>query len=211
MTARRHDRGGASGIRFGAIERYLGPAFAQIGDVHDPKWPQGYPGALELDRYRLRDYVRQRGASEGWIRFFTAAEGNIFDTNTAQVIAMEAADQPTRTFSLRGGNDQLPKAFAAALGDRVRLGSAVTGIRNRRSGVTVSYRDRFGRHQQVTAPYCVCTIPFPVLKRIELAGFDEEKRTAIEQHQLLPAGRVYFQTGTGSGDVTRWASSVGCG
>lgn len=177
------------------LTRYLGPGFEKIGDIKSPAWPRGFAGAEELDKSRLGDYARGNGASEGWMRYFAALEGDLFELDTAQALAVEAADAgASKTFGLHGGNDQLPKAFAAALGERVRYSSSVTSVVNDISGVTVGYRDRSGRGQQIVADYCVCAIPFPVLKRLQLSGFADEKMRAINEYQLLPLGRVYFQT-----------------
>jgi monoamine oxidase len=178
----------------GAVERHLAAGFAQVGDVADPTWPRPYPGALELDRFRLGDWLRDRGATQAWIRFLAALEGNLLDANTAQVVGREKADHSARTFTLQGGNDQLPKAFAAALGDRVHVGATVVCVDNDESAVTVAFRDRAGRRQQLTADFCVCTIPFPVLRRLRMVGFDDEKMRAIREYRLAPAGRVQLQT-----------------
>ena len=178
----------------GAVERHLAAGFAEVGDVADPAWPRPYPGALELDRFRLGDWLRDRGATQAWIRFLAALEGNLLDTNTAQIVGREKADRSTRTFTLQGGNDQLPKAFAAALGERVHLGATVERVDNHDSAVTVAFRDRAGRRQQLTADFCVCTIPFPVLRRLRMVGFDHEKMRAIREFRLAPAGRVQLQT-----------------
>jgi monoamine oxidase len=67
-------------------------------------------------------------------------------------------------------------------------------VANSASGVTVGYRDHDGRSQQIDADYCVCTIPFPVLSRLALSGFADEKMRAINEYQLMPLGRVFFQT-----------------
>ena len=126
-----------------AVERYLAPAFSEIGDVHDPQWPRAYPGAVELDRFSLREYLRRQGASQAWIRFFGALEGNLLDANTAQLIGMLKADHSTRTFGLRGGNDQLPKALAAASG---------AGFRSERPSSVSRTGPRRSRSPTSTAP-----------------------------------------------------------
>jgi monoamine oxidase len=65
------------------------------------------------------------------------------------------------------------------------------------NGVLVTYRDRFGAHHQLRADHCVCTLPFPVLRRVEITpAFSPNKMAAIEQYQLLPIARQYFQTRT---------------
>jgi oxygen-dependent protoporphyrinogen oxidase len=48
---------------------------------------------------------------------------------------------PSRLTSLEGGMGTLPAALAAALGERLRLGAAVTGLQRTESGWRVSTRD----------------------------------------------------------------------
>jgi monoamine oxidase len=84
--------------------------------------------------------------------------------------------------------------LAATLGGRVQVGASVVRVENGPSAVTVTYRDRTGKRHQLSGDYCVCTVPFPALRRVELHGFDEEKMRAIREYQMLPIGRVYLQT-----------------
>jgi monoamine oxidase len=49
----------------------------------------------------------------------------------------------------------------------------------------------------VDADWCVCALPFPVLRRLEITPvFSETKMAAIRQLQLMPVARQYFQTRT---------------
>ncbi|MDQ4102980.1 MAG: FAD-dependent oxidoreductase, partial [Actinomycetota bacterium] len=102
----------------------------------------------------------------------------------------------TKTYGLRGGNDQLPRAFAAALAPRIIYRARVLRIDSRSDEVIIGYRDPSGTEQRIAADFGVCTIPFPILKKLDLAGLTEQKMQAIEQYQLFSAARVYFQTRT---------------
>ncbi len=64
-----------------------------------------------------------------------------------------------------GGMDQIPYAFAKALGPVVRYGSPVTAIRKSGAGVTVDYTEK-GAAKQISADYCVVALPFSMLKKI---------------------------------------------
>ncbi|MCH9752231.1 MAG: FAD-dependent oxidoreductase [Alphaproteobacteria bacterium] len=76
---------------------------------------------------------------------------------------LDASSGPSE--EVEGGSQRLPEAMAASLGDSAVLnGTAVTGIDASGSGVTVRAGDRNYR-----APYCVCTLPFPVLRHLPLA------------------------------------------
>lgn len=68
-------------------------------------------------------------------------------------------------YRLAGGTDQLPQAFAAALGDRIRLGTEVIRIAQTANGVEVTARIA-GSTVQVEAGYLVCALPATTLRRI---------------------------------------------
>jgi monoamine oxidase len=64
-----------------------------------------------------------------------------------------------------GGMDRIPYAFAKSLGPIVQYGSPVTEIRKTANGVRISY-EQGGEKRQIEAAYCVCALPFSMLKKI---------------------------------------------
>ena len=74
--------------------------------------------------------------------------------------------QQLTMFQPVGGIDALPRAFAARLGPRVRLGAEVQAIRKTPSGVRIEYLEASGESRALAATYCICTIPLPVLRSI---------------------------------------------
>jgi monoamine oxidase len=59
--------------------------------------------------------------------------------------------------------------------------------------VTVTYSNSAGI-QTITADRVICTLPFPVLKEIEVSpAFSEEKQRAINELKLTPVTRTYLQ------------------
>jgi len=64
-----------------------------------------------------------------------------------------------------GGMDRIPYAFAKSLGNVVRYNSPVTEIRKTSNGVRISYTEH-GQAKQVSAAYCICALPFSMLKKI---------------------------------------------
>jgi monoamine oxidase len=64
-----------------------------------------------------------------------------------------------------GGMDQIPYAFAKALGPVIQYSSPVTEIRKTASGVKISYTQH-GQAKQIEATYCVCALPFSMLQKI---------------------------------------------
>ena len=64
-----------------------------------------------------------------------------------------------------GGMDRIPYAFAASLGPIIQYNSPVTEIRKTTTGVKISYTHG-GQTQQLSADYCICALPFSMLKKI---------------------------------------------
>jgi monoamine oxidase len=107
----------------------------------------------------------------------------------------------TLTSSLRqlvDGNSALPRAFAAALGERVRYGAPVHRVEADTRSVTVTHRHG-DRERTVVADRMVCAIPFSVLRHIELRGaFSPEKRRAIRELRYAPVSLVFVQCRAGA-------------
>jgi len=55
---------------------------------------------------------------------------------------------------------------------------------------------RAGRVETITADRVLCTIPFSVLRGLELPNFSDRKRELIQKLQYIPVTRVYLQTRT---------------
>lgn len=173
---------------------YAESGFAQLGDLSRPDWPAGVPSALELDRTTMDGYFARRGASRAWRDWFYAQNGRIARVNAAAGFAVESLQHGERLTSIEGGNDRLPYALAAALGDRVKYGSEVVRLAQDDRGVVVGFRDRRGRHE-LRADRCVCALPFAPLRRVRLdAGFSGPKMAAIARLRYMPAARYYVQT-----------------
>jgi monoamine oxidase len=179
------------------LPRYLLSGFDKLGDIFDPGWPGAFPSALELDATTLAGYMRSQGASETWLDWLFAQEGRVGRTNGAAGFAVESVAGGSNVQSIKGGNDLLPYAFAAALGRRVRYRCEVVRIAQDRRGVEVGYVDRTGRRHQIRADRCVCALPFAPLRRVSIAtAFSHEKLAAIHTLKYMAAARCHFQTRT---------------
>ena len=114
---------------FAMLGRYWGPGFQAVGDPTREEFPTA--SALTLDPYMLGEFFRKNGASDAWLKVLFATEGTIGRVNTLAVTALEGAPndgEHTHTYGLVGGNDQLPKALAGALGERVTYNSPVVRL-----------------------------------------------------------------------------------
>ena len=75
-------------------------------------------------------------------------------------------DQQLTMFQPVGGIDALPRAFVARLPGKIRYNAVVTEIRKNSRGVRIHYTNASGAPEAIDGAYCICTIPFPVLRTI---------------------------------------------
>ncbi|MGW6282682.1 flavin monoamine oxidase family protein [Kribbella sp. NPDC055071] len=182
---------------FAFFPQYVESGFGLLGDVHSPAWPGGFPTTAELDRETFTSYMRGRGASSGWTDWFFAQNGRLGRINALAGFAEELVADGKIVRSIEGGNDQLPKAFAAALAGRVKYRSQVVRVTSSYGGLRVNYRDRHGLHE-IRADRVVCAMPMPPLRKVDLscAGLSTQKLDAIHGLKYVPAARCFFQTKT---------------
>jgi monoamine oxidase len=101
---------------------------------------------------------------------------------------------PTRFSKVKGGNDNLPKAFARKLADKIRYGSPVVKLEQDANSARVTFLDK-GKSQTLSADRVLCALPFSVLRRIELPStFPERKTGIIKNLRYDSVSRVYLQT-----------------
>lgn len=94
---------------------------------------------------------------------------DVLNSKAWRVLSSVAGYEQQRTmFQPVGGMDQIAKGFEKHVGASIRYSTIVDEIKQGPKGVTVSYRDTDGKTGQVTADYCVCTIPLSVAKNIKM-------------------------------------------
>jgi monoamine oxidase len=86
------------------------------------------------------------------------------------VAAGDEFDMQTSLFQPVGGMGRIGDAFARELGPLIRYNSKVTDIHQDEHGVTATFVDAqsLQSKQSVTADWCVCTIPLPILAQIPM-------------------------------------------
>ena len=100
---------------------------------------------------------------------------------------------PERWRKIKGGSDLLPKAFAEKLAGKIHYGAAVVRVEQDANQARVIFMEA-GRQQALTADKVLCTIPFSVLRSIELPALSSRKRDVIKHTQYDAVSRVYLQT-----------------
>lgn len=92
---------------------------------------------------------------------------------------------------LQGGMDQLTDKLAKAVNGSIKCNQEIVALRVLENGVEVSWLEE-GRLHTRHCDYVLCTIPFSVLRQMELSGFDDNKLAAIYNTVYWPATKVLF-------------------
>ena len=122
---------------------------------------------------KLQDYISQ----SGWQRALAFSHG---------INQQPAMLQP------KGGMDKIGTAFASKISSYLTLEAVVKQIRKIANGVKIHY-EKNGALLEITADYCVCTIPTPVLKGVA-NDFSVNHQQEIEQFQYSSASKLAFQS-----------------
>lgn len=139
-----------------------------IGRFRDPSQPFGN-GCDDLDAVDLDTLFARQGASKRARDYLGGQHVNAL-YGVWRFAVMKDRGIPLsegETFHLKGGNGEMPKAFAARLGTRLRLNHPISAIRHDSDGVEVTftaYGDDTPRTMR--ADYLVNAISLPVLRRI---------------------------------------------
>lgn len=119
-----------------------------------------------------------------------------FTEGVGQFFGPELGGNPDRWFKIKGGSDLLPKALARKLGDKINYGAAVVRLEQDAKSVRAIFLQNGVRHT-ITADRMLSTIPFSVLKTIELPrSFSERRKAMIKNTRYDAVSRVFLQTKT---------------
>ncbi|HLX91508.1 MAG TPA: FAD-dependent oxidoreductase [Puia sp.] len=158
---------------------YLKPYTTHLKDPDQPY----ITASEELDKLSLADLFRKEGASAVALEFLGGK--NVSSLYAAwRLFLMEVRGIPLsegETFHLAGGNERITDAFAKALGDRVKLNHAVTDIRQKDSGVSVTY-NAYGREPiSLAADYLVIAMSLPIFRNIPVdPPFSASKQYVVD-------------------------------
>lgn len=141
-----------------------------------------------LDQKSLQQLCEEAGLSQEAIEFLAVTNGieTLMSTAATEHLREEHEQVWTLEFhEIVGGTDRLPAAFAARLRSKPRMGCEVIRLEqdpSRRRAAAV-YRDRkMNRLQRAEGDFLLCTLPFPVLNRLEVAPpFSPAKQRAIRE------------------------------
>ena len=185
----------AAGV-FGITSLYLEKYMSEVGNPRKPNWPPDDLAAI--DAITLKKLLTDLGASDGAIDIIAASQLGLLGFGLDSFSAMdgvvtEAIASDAIFYEIVDGNDQLASALKRKVKKQFKKASVVTRIEQDQNGVTVTYTNSDGL-QTITADRVICTLPFPVLKDIEVSpAFSDDKQRSINELKLTPVTRTYLQ------------------
>jgi monoamine oxidase len=172
---------------------------AAIGDLRTVVAQRGEEAWRDIvrdyDRYSLFEFLRAKGWSDGAIEYYAVMNFVEADLHNSfvEVLRDEIGKAYLHMYEIEGGMDRLPNAFFAALQHEIHLGAEVFAIDQAQDSVTVHYKTEAGRFT-ASGDYAVCTLPFPVLRTVEIVKpFSREKQRAIRQLNYHASTKILFQ------------------
>jgi len=149
----------------------------------------------EYDRFSIRDFLLQRGFSEGALELYGLMSFREANMNAAvseqfrEIVGHAFEDMQ----EIVGGMDQLPEAFYRHLARRLRFGAQVQAVTQDADSVTVHYRTRAGTCSE-TGDYVVCTVPLGLLRHLDFQPpLARAKYRAIRQLNYNASTKIFLQ------------------
>jgi monoamine oxidase len=105
----------------------------------------------------------------------------------------ELGGAPERWRKIKGGSDLLPGAFAKRLEGKILYSAPVLRIEQDANAARVVFLKANAPHT-FSADSVLCTIPFSVLRDVELPALSQPKRDVIKRVRYDAVSRVYLQT-----------------
>ena len=172
-------------------QKYVDPLLAEIGNPAAERMWHGT--AQSFDQSTWPELLRKRGASKGYVDFLIAQTGWEWDSALDFFRDDEGHRGAKHLTKVRGGNDLLPRAFADNLRKQIRYGAEITRIEQDGAGVRAVTMGAGGA-ETLSVDYLICTIPFSVLRRMEVVPqLPADKREVIEKIYYDPVVRTYAQ------------------
>ena len=182
----------------GMRTRYIKPAVDEIVQANRDGTMDEV--VAKYDRMSFHEFLANAGASPDAISLLAVEDWDLVGEGTDRQSAFDVLCQTTTysaftgtRYSIEGGNDVLPKAMAASLGERMNYGSEVARIERDNTGVRIMFT-KCGTAHTISGDYVICTLPFSILRRLEVSPpFSAEKQLTIKGLSYASISRVFLQ------------------
>jgi monoamine oxidase len=177
-------------LGFGGMDaNFVASVLHRVGDIEASGWPP--PALAGIDRISWGQFLIKSGASPAGAAYIAIG----FDRTSALDSLRYEKNHRHDMSKIRGGNDRLPKAFAAGLARVIRYGSPVVAIQQEERWVQAVVETAAGTRETVRGDRLICTIPFSVLRAIPVdPAFPPYKRNAIQDLTYGSVTRIELQT-----------------
>jgi monoamine oxidase len=171
-------------------------ALKPIMDMLAAQGPDAWPTIIkQYDHFSTRQFLLNDGWSEGAIEMFGVLENleSRMSASFVEVLLAELGHAFTDMSQIDGGMDLLPQAFLPALSKKIRFGCKLMAIDQSADQVTMYY-NTVGGKKQIQADYAIITLPFAVLRHVEvIKPFSREKQRAIRELHYDASAKILFQ------------------
>ena len=127
-----------------------------------------------------------------WLGNFMGLQG-WWDKSLGMFVRDTIVDTTKGLKEIVGGTGRLTDSVAATMANVIEINREVTSIRNMEDGVEISIRTTNPDDPQpetIKCDYVLCTIPFSVLRRMDLKGINPLKMRAISSMEYAAATKV---------------------
>jgi monoamine oxidase len=142
------------------------------------------PSHADLDKISFAEFLKQLDAPPEMIEQMQRSVSALMAVNIESISALHilneyALPESRASFRLAGGNDQVPKALAAQLRERIYYSRPVVKIAHYAAGARVTFLEN-GSPQTITGEHVVIAAPFTCVRKIEITpALSAEKMKAI--------------------------------
>lgn len=180
------------GVR-NVLQDAMQPVLMSMRDIASPEFP-----GESLRKYDINvgDFSKQKGIS---LDAFAGQGIGVFEPKTDRASTLGRARILPMLLSTRsvwripGGMDRLPRAIAAALGERIHYRSPVVSVKQRGDRVTVVALDG-GKERAFDGDFMIWAAPLPPLGNVTFEpGLSPGKQRAIKEAYFSAVTRVAIQ------------------
>ena len=149
----------------------------------------------EYDRYSLLEYLLERGVSEPalWLMGPVLNIESRFHFSLVEWFTHWHDDVFGDLEYIEAGSDTLANAFGPLLLDDTRLGADVRSIDQGPDGVVIGFTDPTGTRSTLAADEVIVTVPFVLLRHMEIGGLDVDKWYTIRNVYYGRAHKIFMQ------------------
>ncbi|MEM9926611.1 MAG: NAD(P)/FAD-dependent oxidoreductase, partial [Cyanobacteria bacterium P01_D01_bin.50] len=149
----------------------------------------------ELERLDLEPYFSEDKESIDLQSFIKENPG--FRARCSKALDMFLEDIAVETsrdlLQIQGGMEQIIDRLIKSIKSPIKCNQKVVGIRVDSELIEIDYVEN-GEKNTRRCDYVLCTIPFSVMRKMELEGLDERKLNSIHNTYYCPATKVAFHT-----------------